>query len=76
MERTSGSVVRDPREIQRLLGQAQRRRWSFRRPTRAVQAAVGRGPTLEMPKLDPASPEFLREVDRIMNAAGLRDGSH
>ncbi len=44
--------------------------------TAPVQAAVGRGPTLEIPKLDPASPEFLREVDRIMNAAGLQKGSH
>lgn len=41
-----------------------------------VQASVGRATTLEVPKLDPASPDFLRDVDRIMNAAGLRDGSH
>jgi len=41
-----------------------------------VQAAVSRGPTLELPKLDPASPEFLREFDRIMTTPGLSDGSH
>jgi uncharacterized membrane protein required for colicin V production len=41
-----------------------------------IQASAGRKPTLEMPKLDPDSPEFLREVDRIMKAAGLQDGSH
>jgi hypothetical protein len=31
---------------------------------------------MELPKLDPASPDFLREVDRIMRASGLKDGSH
>ena len=44
--------------------------------TEPVQASVGRGTTMELPKLDPASPDFLRDLDRLMDAAGLRDGSH
>lgn len=41
-----------------------------------VQASAGRGTTMELPKLDPTSPDFLREVDRILRANGLNDGSH